>query len=341
APARKVGAFSLGGDRMPRQALVLGYGQIGRAVAANLAADGWLVTIGRSSQSLPQEFSFSWASLDRGDAGQLAAIVGERFDAIVDTIAFDAGHGAQWQQLAGRFGKLVVISSMSVYRDAQGRSLDEAATNGAPEFPVPICEDQPRVDSGPATYSSRKAALEDAVMQLDQPFAIARAGAVYGLGSRAPREWWFVQRMLAGNGAIPVAWNGASRFHPVAAENLAEMIRIAITSPGNQIFNACDAECPTVVELGEAIRAAMGSSTELELFDGPPRGLEGYTPWSVRFPLVADTATIEHLGYRPVTSYAQAMPAVCRDIEDRARTQGWRAAFPGLSAYPSGFFLDL
>jgi hypothetical protein len=55
-----------------------------------------------------------------------------------------------------RVGALVVVSSASVYRDAAGRTLDEAAASGFPELPVPIPETQPTVEPGAATYSTRK-----------------------------------------------------------------------------------------------------------------------------------------------------------------------------------------
>jgi hypothetical protein len=41
-----------------------------------------------------------------------------------------------------------------------GRTLYEARQNGFPEMPDPIPEIQPTVDPGPATYSTRKVALE-------------------------------------------------------------------------------------------------------------------------------------------------------------------------------------
>ena len=103
-------------------------------------------------------------------------------------------------------GTLIVISSASVYRDAEGRSLDEAASGGFPDLPVPIGEDQPTVSPGPQTYSTRKAALEQALLENSRrPVTILRPCAIHGEGSRHPREWWFVKRILDGRREVPLA----------------------------------------------------------------------------------------------------------------------------------------
>jgi hypothetical protein len=55
-----------------------------------------------------------------------------------------------------RVGALVVVSSASVYRDAAGRTLDEAAASGFPELPVPIPETQPTLEPGSTRKPTRK-----------------------------------------------------------------------------------------------------------------------------------------------------------------------------------------
>jgi nucleoside-diphosphate-sugar epimerase len=326
---------------MAQRAFVLGWGQIGRAIAANFIANGWTVTIGQKSvpsncdQDGLERFAF-----DREDTAAIARAIGDGFDAVVDTVAFGADHAAQWAGLSDRLGKLVVISSISVYADDQGRTLDEARQNGFPHFANPIPETNRRTAAGPETYSTRKVALEDAIMALDLPTVILRPGAIYGVGCRSPREWWFVQRVLAGHVEIPIAWSGKSRFHPVAAGNLAELTRLAIETGGSHVLNAVDADCPTVLELGRMILDAISSAATLNPFDGPPRGLEGATPWSIPLPMIADMTAAEQLGYRPVTHFAKEMPLVCSDLIERAKHDGWKLAFPGLALYPTGYFLD-
>lgn len=321
---------------MTRRAFILGDGQIGRAVAANFIANGWSVVTGCRTRSATA--SKDVHLLDRDTPGALAAAIGDGFDAVLDTVAFDASHAAQWRGLVEGIGTLVIVSSMSVYVDDVGRTLDEARETGFPRFPVPIPEDCPRVAPGPTTYSTRKVALEDAVMALDLPTVILRPCAVYGTGSRAPREWWFIQRALAGHETIPVAWDAASRFHPAATRNIAELARVAVEAGGSHVLNATDADCPTVAELGTAILSAMESQALIVPFKGPPRDMVGRTPWSIPHSMIGDMRAAAALGYRPVTTYFEEMPAVCAALVEAARVQGWQSAFPGLAAYPPGFF---
>ncbi len=182
---------------MTRRALILGgSGQIGRAVAERLARDGWAVTAAqRTPDSLPSSLrhGVQAIALDREDTDALAG----GFDAVVDTVAYNAAHVRQCLGLGRRVGALVVISTGSVYADEKGRTLDEARQTRPPVYPVPIGEDQPRASPGDATYSTRKVELESLLLDgLRVPLAIVRPFAVHGPGSRAPREWWFIGRRV-------------------------------------------------------------------------------------------------------------------------------------------------
>ena len=180
---------------MSNRALVIGTGQIGRAVALSLLEDRWVVTCAqRDPTRIPAQLKQRGAvavSLDREDDAALRDTLGAGFDAVVDTVAFNATHGHQWTSLQGMVGALAVISTGSVYADPRGLTLDEGATNGYPEYGGPIPETNPRAAAGDATYSTRKVALEDAVRDgFRRPLTILRPFAVYGPGNIAPREWW-------------------------------------------------------------------------------------------------------------------------------------------------------
>ncbi|MDQ2859774.1 MAG: NAD(P)-dependent oxidoreductase [Pseudomonadota bacterium] len=214
----------------------------------------------------------------------------------------------------------MVISSASVYRDARGRTLDEAEANGFPDFPIPIDEDQPTVAPGPQTYSTRKVALEQALLQNAQrPVTILRPGAIYGVGSRHPREWWFVRRILDGRLAVPLAWNGQSRFHASATANIAELIAIILAAPANRVLNAADPEALTVTAIGNAVSEFYNHDWRMVPFEGPPRGAVGRSPWAIPLPIVLDMARAEALGYRPVTRYRDAIGEACASAEVAAR----------------------
>ena len=146
--------------------------------------------------------------LDREQPGELAHALADGADALIDTIAFTQIHADQLLDVQGCVGAFVVVSSASVYRDAAGKTFDEARQNGFPELPVPIAETQPTVHPGPTTYSTRKVALEHRLLdQARVPVTVLRACAIHGMGSQHPREWWLVKRILATFSTMPPKTN--------------------------------------------------------------------------------------------------------------------------------------
>jgi nucleoside-diphosphate-sugar epimerase len=146
---------------MARQAVILGgTGQVGRAVAGALLRDGWAVSlVHRGRTAAPGwllEAGATEVLHDRERAGDLGLAIGRGADLVVDAIAFDAGHADQLLGVQADVGAFVVLSSSSVYRDADGRTLDEAGEGGFPDVPLPMTEEQPTVEPGPETYSTSK-----------------------------------------------------------------------------------------------------------------------------------------------------------------------------------------
>lgn len=316
---------------MTRVALVLGAtGQIGYAAARVLAEDGWRVRAGsRGTPGLwPADLGIEPVTVDREDGGCLAAAVGDGCDVLVDCVAYTADHGRQLLGLADRIGSAVVISSGAVYAGKNGQPFGGGRK---PDFPVPIPEDQPTVAPGDENYGTRKAALEKVLLDAGTlPVTLLRAGAIHGLHSGYPREWYFVKRALDGRRVRLLAHRGVSRFHTIAAVNLAELIRLAAEKPGAGALNAGDPRALTVREIGAAIHAVLGHDADEILIDGdPPPPKVGATPWSVSVPVVYDMTKAEReLGYRARTGYADSLPATVEWLVDTARGKDWRAAFP-------------
>jgi nucleoside-diphosphate-sugar epimerase len=303
-----------------KAALIIGgSGQIGQATARSLLDHGWAVRLAqRHGARVPGDLAarVETVTLDREEPGAVARAVGGGADALIDTVAFDEGHARQLLAVEGDVGALVVISTGSVCCDAEGRTLDEAAETGFPRFPVPITEDQPTTSPGPATYSTRKVALEQALLQGARgAVTILRPFAIHGPGSTHPREWWFVKRILDGRRRIPLAWRGESRFHTSATVNIAELIRVVLQATATQVLNAADPEALSVAEIGRTIAAIYGVELDLVLLDGAPDKGVGGTPWSAPLPLIADMSRAEALGYRAVATYAQSVGAACKSAE--------------------------
>ena len=184
-------------------------------------------------------------------------------------MAYDQRHARQLLDIQGMLGSRIVVSSSSVYRDPLGRTLDEAGETGFPEFPGRR-EAEPTVEPGPAIYSTRKAALERVLLDgAAVPLTILRPGAVSGIGSSHPREWWFVKRIRDRRAFIPLAYGGLSRFHTASVANIAALIRLAAGLAGRRILNIADPEALPVSAIAAEIASASSYSGRLIALPGP------------------------------------------------------------------------
>jgi nucleoside-diphosphate-sugar epimerase len=317
-----------------RRAFLLGgSGQTGRALIPRLRERGWEVVVGsRGERELPP--GVEHVQVDRADNDALRRALGTGAEVLIDFVAFEREHAEQLLALRELTGSLVVISTASVYTDHEGRTFDEAATpEQFPRFPIPISErDQPTVAPGAASYSTKKAAIEQVLLgQSDLPASLIRAGAIYGPGGSV-REWYFVKRVLDGRRYVMLGDRGQSRFHPVSTENLAELIWLAAEHPGRRVVNAGDPGPPTLLEISRAIAAALGHEwTEVLL---PTLGEPCETPWSCPRPVVLDmTEAAFEVGYRPVTTYERAVPATCEWLVEATKEQPWQQLMPRMAEY--------
>jgi nucleoside-diphosphate-sugar epimerase len=311
-----------------RAALIGGTGQIGRAAARALASDGWDVVAISRSGSLPDglaELGIEAVAADRSDDAQLRAALGDGADVVLDTVAFTREHGEQLNELEGLVGSLIVISSASVYADDEGRALD--GVSDPPQMPVPILETQRTAEPGDETYSTRKVELEQTLLAGPLPSTLVRACAIHGPGAQLPRELFFVKRAHDGRRRVALAWNGESRFHTTSVPNLAELIRVAATRPGNRALNAGDPDPPSTLEICGAIGAAMDHEFEPALL--PDEAVEN--PWAAppEWPFVVSMEAAEReLGYRPVTTYPEAVKETCAWlVGELARGRTWDGTY--------------
>ncbi len=307
---------------MPRAVLIGGTGQIGHAAARALATDGWDVVAVSRSGTLPDglaELGVESVVADREDNAQLHVALGSGADVVLDTVAMGREHGEQLNSLVGLVGSLVVISSGSVYADDDGRALDGEGGE-PPQLPVPIPETQRTAEPGDATYSTQKAELERILLDGPIPATVVRPCAIHGPGAQLPRELFFVKRAVDGRRRVALAWNGESCFHTTSVANLAELIRLAAAQPSDRVLNCGDPDPPTTFEICEAIGRALEHEFEPVLL---PDGAFG-NPWAVPQPFVVSMETAEReLGYRPVTTYPETVPATCKWIVaelDRGRS---------------------
>lgn len=254
---------------------------------------------------------------------------------MVDVIPFEAAHAEQLLRLD--VGAIVAISSASVYADEQGRSLDEAqGVDDFPEFPVPIPESQLLVAPGDDTYSTKKVKLEGILLENDRvPAAVVRPCAIYGAGDRMAREWFFVKRALDRRPHIVLTNNGRGHFHTTASANIGELVRLIAAAPCTDVFNCGDPDPPRVIEIARAIGEAAGYEFNEVLIPEPTgRGKLGQTPWSTPRPLLVDMAKAEReLGYRPATTWAEALPRQVEWLIAATQNRDWREVLPRGAQY--------
>ena len=312
---------------MPRAVLIGGTGMIGRAAARALAADGWEVVAVSRSGTLPEglaELGVESVVADREDDTQLRAAIGDGADFVLDTVAMHREHGEQLNGLEGLVGSLVVISTGSVYADDEGRALDGEGGE-PPRLPVPILETQRTAEPGDATYSTQKAELEQTLLQGPLPSTLIRPCAIHGPGAKLPRELFFVQRAVDGRRRVALAWNGESRFHTTSVANLAELIRLAAAQPGDRVLNGGDPDPPSTLEICHASGNALEYEFEPVLLPADEFG----NPWAVPRPFVVSMEAAEReLGYRPVTTYPEAVTETCAWlVGELERGRSWEGTY--------------
>jgi nucleoside-diphosphate-sugar epimerase len=268
---------------------------------------------------VPSEYEL--VTLDR--EGEDALAVANGFDLLVDVIPFEARHAEQL--LACDVGAVVAISSASVYADEESRTLDEAeSADDFPVFPVPIPETQPTVPPGDATYSTKKVALEQILLENDRiPATIIRPCAIYGRGDRMAREWHFVKRALDRRPYVVLANRGVGHFHTTASENIGELVRLVAASARTDAFNCGDPDPPELLEIARTIGDVAGHAAPEILL--PDLSDVGATPWSVPKPLLVDMAKAEReLNYTPAITWAEAIPRQVEWLIEATRDRDWQ-----------------
>lgn len=314
---------------MGRSVAIIGAGQIGYAASQAFLRKGWGVQI--LARTKPQ-----W---NLGDVDFKSYIAGAETvptaDVVVDTIAFDATDVAHYDP--DKIGRLIAVSSASVYCDDQGRTLDEAAVRGFPEFDSPITEEQSTVAPGPETYSTRKIRMEHKAHDLfGERATILRPCAVYGPWNRHPREWWFVKRLIDQRQRIPLAFEGKSTFHTTSARSVGSLAAFYADQGLGGTFNIADDLAPDVETIGHSIAEIFGKRVQFYLMEGPPNGTVGRTPWSVPNPFEVSCAKAYQAGYGDFDVYVASHDPI--DWLSTLNPQDWRAAFSQLAAYPWDLF---
>lgn len=315
---------------MARSVAIVGAGQIAYELVRAFG-DDWKVTLhARSEPQWLGEMPCPFVRFVRGEDTAPSA------DCVIDTIAFDESDVADYDPEC--IGRLIAISSASVYRDAEGRTLDEAAVCGFPDFAGPITEEQATVAPGPDTYSTRKIRMEKAAQaRFGERATILRPCAIYGRWSRHPREYWFVKRLLDERERIPVIHPEVSRFQTTNARDIAELVPEMASAEIGGTFNIADENGPSVTDIAQNICEFTGMHAELVEVPADRNSTIGRTPWSVPRPFLVDGSKARAACGRAGSTYwPNARDAVEWLVEHNP--EDWRAAFSQMTVYPWDLF---
>jgi nucleoside-diphosphate-sugar epimerase len=297
---------------MPSALILGGTGAIGRATAGRLAASGWAVTItGRDPARMPGELTAAgvrFVAVGEGNDPPSRAMASS-VDLLVDCICFTAHDATRLLPAAHEAGSTVMISTKAVYVDDEGRHSN---SDEPPDYGGPIPETQPTL--APSTvdpmsrtgYGANKVAAEQVLLDSGLPVTIIRPSKIHGPGSRQPREWVFVKRVLDRRPGVFLANHGAGVDHPSAAANIAALIETVSGQPGRRILNSADPDAPTVQRIARTVAGHLGHTWREILLDGDQLGR---SPWDRKPPVTLDLSAALALGYQPVGDYASTVVA--------------------------------
>jgi nucleoside-diphosphate-sugar epimerase len=311
---------------MPRALIVGGTGLIGRATARRLLAAGWHVdATGRNPANMPAEIAAAggrFLAADRHDSDQLVAALGDGADLLVDCICYTAEDAKRLLPLVSDSTSTVMISSKAVYVDAVGNHSNSAT---APHFAGPIRETQPTMAPGaadymtPEGYGANKVAAELALLDSGRPVTVLRPSKIHGAGASRPREWVFVKRVLDRRPAVFLARRGAGVDHTTAAANIAALIEVVASKPGQRILNSADPDAPSALEISRTIARQLDHVWDEVLLDDGADETLGRHPWDVPQPIVLDMTAASELGYTPVGDYATTVADAVEWLVSAAR----------------------
>jgi 2'-hydroxyisoflavone reductase len=257
----------------PLHILILGgTGFLGPHFVRDALARGHKVTLFNRGKTNPELF----ADLEqlRGDrrAGDLAALEGRRFDAVIDTSGYVPKEVTATAKLLASSGQYLFVSSVSVYRDQfkHGLRVDDPLA----ELPDPDTEDVPTY------YGALKAACERAAeAAMPGKTTIVRPGLIVGPGDPTDRfTYWPVRIARGGEMIAPGKVDDPVQL--IDARDLAAFMVDCVEQRSFKPYNAVGpAERLTVEAMLRTGIDALGSDAKLTWIPAEFLAEHEVTPW--------------------------------------------------------------
>ena len=307
--------------------LVLGGTQfVGRHTVDVALERGHDVTLFNRGQTRPELFP----DLEklRGDRdGDLSAIEGRSFDAVVDTSGYVPRVVAQTIDALGDVGHYGFVSTISVYADVSTPPTEES----------PVAELEEPTEEVVQAYGELKADCEDVVRERFPGAFVPRPGLIVGPWDPTGRFTYWPRRLAAGGRVLAPAPPQADA-QVIDVRDLAAWIVRAAEDGLAGTYNAVDRPLARSA-LFEACRAVSGSDARFEWVD-PTFLVEHEVGEWMELPLwLADPAYAGMLSVDPARAFAAGLET--RPLEDTVRdTLAWVRSGEAPSEPPAGLGRD-
>jgi 2'-hydroxyisoflavone reductase len=249
---------------------------LGRHLVEAALARGHEVTLFNRGRTNPELFPEVEKLRGDRDSGDLSALEGRSWDAVVDPSARVPRWVRDLADIAGdRIGHYSLLSSCSVYSDTSKPGIGESA-------PVHTIADATTEEITSAeTYGALKALCEQAAEELLPGRALSvRAGLIVGPHDDSGRFTYWVHRIARG-GDVLAPEPPDQPVQLIHARDLADWILAKAEEGQTGVFNATGPETPLTLEaLLEECRSATTSDARLTWVDGGFLVESGVEAWS-------------------------------------------------------------
>ena len=282
---------------------------VGHAMAHEALQRGHRVDVFHRG-STPARGLGSAVQLHGDRSGDLSALATGQWDAVIDTCAYRP-HEIEFlaDALAGRCGKYVFISSVSVYADDIAPNQDESA----PRMPTAGLDGKnlATIPIDGESYGPLKVLCEDAVRARHADHLLIRPTYVLGPDDYTQRFSRWVMRIAAG-GEVLAPGPREAAIQYIDARDLAKFVVGSIENGLHGAFNAASPPPFSFEAMLEQVIAAVGpSGTQLRWLT-PAQATES----SLQFPLWAGGRSPGKAAVNPAAAMAQGLS--CRPLGETA-----------------------
>ncbi len=258
----------------PLHILVLGgTGFLGPHFVEAALANGHTLTLFNRGKTNPHLFPTLEKLHGDRKTGDLKALEGREFDAVVDNSGYFPKHVTQSAELLKTSGQYLFVSSVSAFRDQAKPGLEE----GDPVAPLT----EPDTEDVATHYGALKAACEQAAEAvMPGRVSVVRPGLIVGPGDESDRfTYWPVR--LARGGEVLAPGNPEDPVQLIDVRDLAAFMLRCVENQLTEVYSAVGpSERLSVAGMLEGCIAALGSSATLTWADAEFLAGQAVEPWS-------------------------------------------------------------